>query len=172
MSMIFVAACGASSKLQPSAVTEVDTSPAAVASNKGRAASSSRAEIRDRPRERSSSVIIEGTHYLGTYVCRQGETDADLEIERVTPGENQVFNVDLVFHFMQELTKVGGAIRMHGTFDTETFELRLEPGEWIERPPTYIGVAVSAIVSHDGRIIDGKMVNEGCGNIRVTRRGR
>jgi hypothetical protein len=59
---------------------------------------------------------------------------------------------------------------MHGTFDTETYELSLEPGEWIDQPPTYVGVAVRANVSHNGRAIDGKMVKESCGEIHVVRR--
>lgn len=168
--MWLVVACGASSKGTPVTVAEIDTSPSALAPTRPRAASTSRAEIRDRPKQRAASLLVEGTHFVGTYVCRQGETNADLEIERVKASDTERYEIDLIFHFMQEVTKVGGAIRMHGTFDSETYELRLNPGEWIERPATYVGVSVHANVSHDGRVIDGKMVHEGCGSIHVVRR--
>ncbi|MFO0659501.1 MAG: hypothetical protein U0165_06695 [Polyangiaceae bacterium] len=129
-------------------------------------------EIRERPKPKAElgrALIREGSHYIGTYVCSQGETDADLEIERVSDDGDQIV-VDLIFHFKHDAKSIVGAIRMHGAYDRSTNEIRLSPTEWVQQPPGYIGVAVVATLSANGGIIDGRMDHPSCGSIRVVRR--
>jgi hypothetical protein len=96
-----------------------------------------------------------GQLWSGRYSCAQGETELTVRIEKVDGPE-----VDAIFEFFHGPTGVEGSYRIHGRWSSPKHTIRLDPGEWIDRPSGYVTVAMVGTVE-DGRF-SGTIDNETC----------
>jgi len=107
-----------------------------------------------------------GTTWIGTYDCAQGATDLSLEIARVNASR-----IEAVFDFAHEPSGASGKFSMHGTYEPASRVIRLQAGDWLERPASYVTVDLTGHVSADGRSVTGQVIGPGCGRFSLNRLG-
>lgn len=105
--------------------------------------------------------------WRGTYVCAQGLTGLMLT---VSGSRANVLEAEFAFYPVPENPRVpAGRFRMSGVFDNATQTLHLRPGQWLERPPGYLTVSLSASVDLEAGEMVGTVSGSGCGPVRLTR---
>ena len=110
----------------------------------------------------ASQPFKTGTRWVGAYECRQGVTDLEL-----TVVDAQQSNVKAIFHFRHDPSRVEGSFYMYGLYNAKTRELKLYPGDWINRPPGYITVGMRGRVFSDPLRFEGVITTEGCKDFSV-----
>ena len=110
------------------------------------------------------------SEWLGTYSCTQGESAVALTLDAQRTGKLRA-----TFEFGPTVENPHvpvGAYRLEGTIKPGpegTFDVALEPVEWISEPDGYIMVPVRARSSRRWSRLVGRMVHGSCGVIDVRR---
>ena len=110
------------------------------------------------------------TKWLGTYTCSQGLTRVTLTLDAKRDG-----SLAAIFEFGPTRDNPSipkGSYRLRGTIRAGregTFEIALDPDEWIAAPDGYIMVSMSATSSRRWQRLVGKIDHPSCGAIDVRR---
>jgi hypothetical protein len=110
------------------------------------------------------------TRWLGTYMCSQGLTQVTLTLDAKRDG-----SLAAVFEFgptRDNPTIPTGSYRLRGIIREGregTFEIVLDPDQWIAEPPGYIMVSMSATSSRRWQRLVGRINHPSCGEIDVRR---
>ena len=108
--------------------------------------------------------------WRGTYVCSQGETAMYLDLTAQPDG-----TLSAIFEFSPTpdnpgtatgVYKLAGKIR---AFREGTFQIELDPVEWIQAPDGYIMVPLAATSSRKWLRLVGRMKHPNCGRLDVRR---
>lgn len=102
--------------------------------------------------------------WVGEYDCPQGLTDMTLRVNTKTVKGDRV---NAIFEFHHAPSGAAGRYHVSGRFDPETRIVTFAPGEWIERPPGYITVAMRGRLSNDGVHFDGRILHPRCGKFSL-----
>ncbi|MDQ3335800.1 MAG: hypothetical protein M4D80_11580 [Myxococcota bacterium] len=108
--------------------------------------------------------------WTGVYRCSQGLTAMYLELTAKPDG-----NVTAIFEFSataETPTTATGAYRLAGTIRAGregTFEIKLDPLEWIMAPDGYIMVSLAATSSRKWQRLVGTIKHPACGELDVRR---
>jgi hypothetical protein len=105
-----------------------------------------------------------GEKWNGRYLCAQGLTDLDLRIDAVNGSQ-----IDATFVFLHAPSGAAGSYRMRGAIAPDG-RLTLAPfpeDPWIARPPNYVAVGMTGIVT--GTTYRGRIDNPSCGTFNVHR---
>lgn len=102
--------------------------------------------------------------WKGKYTCPQGETDLDLKVLESDPE-----HVLAVFEFSHSPSGAKGSFYLHGKYDSDSRELKLTSGKWINRPFHYLPVDMDGKLSEDLKRYEGVIPNFGCGAFSVTK---
>jgi len=106
------------------------------------------------------------TKWQGTYTCAQGLTGVNLTIDERCV--NKKCSVTAIFEFGAIKENPGlphGSFRMTGESDGTHYALR--PDAWIEQPPGWFMVGVTATRDDAHHTMDGRMENATCGEIHL-----
>ena len=110
------------------------------------------------------------SEWRGVYRCSQGETGVTLVLDADRSGALRA-----VFEFgptAENPHLPSGAYKLLGTIQAGpegTFDIALEPAEWINAPDGYIMVPVQARSSRRWQRMVGRMMNPSCGTLDVRR---
>jgi hypothetical protein len=108
--------------------------------------------------------------WAGTYECTQGTTAVVLTLEAKRDG-----SLAAIFEFgptPENPTVPTGSYQLRGTIRAGkegTFEIALDPYEWIDAPDGYIMVSMSAHSSRKWQRLVGSIQHPSCGGIDVRR---
>ena len=110
--------------------------------------------------------------WSGSYLCSQGVTAVQLRIVAAPDGSARATfefgphadNPNLVARGSYQLT---GALFVD---DAGLLQLKLAPDHWIDQPPSYIMVGLSASSDAGQRVLRGKIENTACDWIEVVRK--
>jgi hypothetical protein len=118
-----------------------------------------------RPKPRSHHTVWEGR-----YECAQGVTGLRLVLDTAADGAT---TGTFEFYAVSENPGVPhGSYRMRGKLamvEAGSFALDLAPDAWIEQPPGYVMVGLSATSDRERRSLTGRITNASCGRVKVTR---
>lgn len=111
----------------------------------------------------SASPINAGENWIGRYQCAQGMTDLDLRIDAVNGNQ-----IDATFLFAHGPSGAAGSYRLRGILGADgSLTLAPTPNPWIARPPNYVAVGLSGVVT--GPVYRGQIDNPSCGRFTVQR---
>jgi len=109
------------------------------------------------------------TVWRGFYDCAQGKTAVQLTIDLDTDG-----SASAIFDFGPHADNPGippGSYRLTGTWrdDGPKLALALEPERWINQPPRYEMVGLTAVTGSRRQRMRGQISNSACAAIDVQR---
>jgi len=110
-----------------------------------------------------------GTVWTGHYTCAQGDTAVRLTLERAGSEARAKFEFGPL---VGNPSVPHGAYTLRGTAHEDpsgAFEVELEPDRWLEQPPGYVMVGVTAVSDADRTRLIGRITFDGCGTIAVER---
>jgi hypothetical protein len=120
-----------------------------------------------------AGATVNKSEWQGTYVCAQGATSLHLAIEQRCVASG--CEVGAVFEFgpsPQNPNVAHGSYRMRGAVnENERGEpvLTLQPDSWIEQPPNYMMVGLSATSDAGQQNMRGRIDNPSCGELVLQR---
>jgi uncharacterized caspase-like protein len=103
----------------------------------------------------------------GRYQCQGEVVGMALEIEPLQ-GERVTARFDF-FAAAGAPSFPSGSFRADGTFELDGRRLRLQAGDWIERPWGFQRHDLMGVVQDDGRTIEGRVLTTGCSEFQVQR---
>jgi hypothetical protein len=109
-------------------------------------------------------LFAAGQVWKGHYVCRQGQTELELQVTEVDDEQ-----VSAVFRFTVS-AEISGSFRIHGEYQPSTRRISFRPGEWISQPAGYVGVSLTGHIDQTGSVITGEIDGPSCGAFEVRRR--
>jgi len=110
--------------------------------------------------------------WSGTYLCPQGVTAVQLRIEAAPDGSARA-TFEFGPHADNPNPVARGSYQLTGALfvdDRGLLELKLAPDHWIDQPPSYMMVGLSASSDAGQRVLRGKIDNTACDWIEVTRK--
>jgi hypothetical protein len=116
--------------------------------------------------------------WRGTYLCNQGWTGVDLEIEADTERESVQGPAEpgrylrATFSFYQLARNPGvpsGRFTMRGSFSHQDGRLQLQQERWLERPPHYVMVDLSGALDPETGVVTGRIDGYNCGEFELRR---
>ncbi|WP_147471615.1 hypothetical protein [Nocardia stercoris] len=118
-----------------------------------------------RPSTSVGAVALSGK-WTGSYTCSQGRTALELDIT-----SDAAADIEAVFTFgptADNSAVPAGSFAMRGTLSGQT--LSLTGDHWIQRPPGWVMVGLSAAVNGTRpQSISGSVVADGCTTFSITR---
>lgn len=109
--------------------------------------------------------------WQGRYICVQGETGLDLTItdidEGYLSGDLEIKATFTFYNLPGRNNSKEGSFSMLGHLNPHSFNLKLEPNSWIERPSGYKMVSIDALVNIHEEEIRGSIESGGCSAMRV-----
>lgn len=120
-----------------------------------------------------AGATVNKSEWEGTYVCAQGVTAVKLAIEQRCVASG--CEVAAVFDFgptPQNQKVPHGAYRLRGDVnENERGEpvLTLKPDAWIEQPPNYFMVGLTATTDASQQTMHGRIDNPSCGELSLQR---
>ena len=110
------------------------------------------------------------SRWEGTYRCSQGETAVMLTLDANKDG-----SLEAVFEFgptPENPTVPTGSYKLRGIVRAGkegSFDIALDPFEWLDQPDGYIMVSMSATSSRKWQRLVGRIDHPSCGEITVRR---
>jgi hypothetical protein len=105
-----------------------------------------------------------GQAWIGQYLCAQGLTRLELQIERV-----EGLHIDAVFDFEHKPTGTAGSYHVRGDYDPDARRLKLEAGDWVVHPPGYVTVDLDGRVDASGDGYSGTVIGPSCSTFQLRR---
>jgi uncharacterized caspase-like protein len=124
--------------------------------------------VRQPPRQFEASDLA--GRWEGDFRCQQDLIGMALEMQPPRGGR-----VDARFEFFPTGSSPSfpsGSFAASGSFDPGSRSLRLQAGEWIDRPWGFQRHDLSGTVQDDGTTIEGRVLTTGCTGFRLRRLGR
>jgi hypothetical protein len=103
----------------------------------------------------------------GRYQCQGEVVGMALEVEPLR-GDRVTARFDF-FAAAGAPSFPSGSFRVDGTFELDGRRLRLNAGDWIERPWGFQRHDLMGVVQDDGRTIEGRVLTTGCSEFKVQR---
>ncbi|HEY1558052.1 MAG TPA: hypothetical protein VGF94_24650 [Kofleriaceae bacterium] len=114
----------------------------------------------------AETAKTEHTKWQGTYTCAQGPTGVNLTIDESCDGKKCSVTAIFEFGAIKENPDLPhGSFRMTGESDGTHYALH--PDAWIEQPPGWIMVGVTATKDDAHHTMSGRMEHPSCGEIHL-----
>jgi hypothetical protein len=120
-----------------------------------------------------AGATVNKSEWQGTYACAQGVTAVRLAIEQRCVASG--CEVGAVFDFgptAQNQSVPHGSYRLRGEIDQNDHGepvLTLKPEAWIEQPPNYFMVGLTATSDASQQTMHGRIDNPSCGELSLQR---
>jgi hypothetical protein len=115
----------------------------------------------------TSKTKTQHTKWQGTYTCAQGRTGVNLTLDETCDGSKCTVAAIFEFGAVKENPGVPhGSFRLTGESDGKHYTLR--PDAWIEQPPGWMMVGVTATKDEAHHTLSGRMEHWSCGEINLT----